>query len=60
MKLTLTLNVDESLIKNRRDASSVIKMVASTIEQGASSGFIRNQKTGDESSTWDLEISKSK
>jgi hypothetical protein len=60
MKITLTLNVDESLIKNRRDASSVIRMVASSIEQGASSGFIRNQQTGDESSTWDLEVSKSK
>ena len=60
MKLCLMLDVDDNLVKNRIDASKVIRLVAASIEQGASNGFIRNNETGDESSRWDLEVSRSK
>lgn len=60
MKLILELDVDDSLVKNRADASKVIRLAAASIEQGASSGFIRNNQTGDESSRWNFEVSRSK
>ncbi len=60
MKITLSLDIDDMPIANRADMSSLIRLVACDIEQGSSDGHIRNNKTGNESNRWSLQIANVK
>lgn len=56
MKLQIAIEVDDELVKNHREMSSLIKMIACDIQQGHSGGFIRNPHTGSESNRWELNV----
>jgi len=58
MKIGINLIIKDDMIVTREDLSKVIRLISGDIEQGASSGFIRNNKTGSESNQWFLEIKK--
>jgi hypothetical protein len=60
MKINLSIDVDDKLVSNRNDISSLIKLVSCDIEQGSSSGFIRDNSTGNESNRWSLQVAKTK
>lgn len=58
MKIDLSIDIDDKLISDRTDLSKIIRLITCDVEQGSSSGFIRDNGTGNESNRWSLQVAK--
>lgn len=58
MKIDLSIDIDDKLVSDRTDISKLIRLITCDVEQGSSSGFIRDNSTGNEGNRWSLQVSK--